>query len=85
MVRIAARRPCRPATLRCVADARRWRTRPAVALALARNPYAEPAVALKLLGFLGTADLADLAKDGAIHPLVRALADRLARGRGAGR
>lgn len=81
-VRIAARRPCRPETLRLLAEAPRWRTRPAVALAIARNPYAEPAVALKLLGFLVRANLADLGRDGAVHPLVRALAARLAEGRG---
>jgi hypothetical protein len=80
-VRIAARRPCRPETLRLLAEAPRWRTRPAVALAIARNPYAEPAVALKLLGFLIRADLADLGQDGAVHPLVRALAAKLAEGR----
>lgn len=80
-VRIAARRPCRPETLRLLAESRRWRTQPAVAMAVARNPYTEPAVALKLLGFLGTADLAELAVDGALHPLVRALAQRLVRAR----
>lgn len=81
-VRIAARRPCRPETLRLLAESPRWRTQPAVALAIARNPYTEPAVALKLLAFLGKADLADLGADGKVHPLVRALAERLARSRG---
>jgi hypothetical protein len=80
-VRIAARRPCRPETLRLLAASRRWRTQPAVAMAVARNPYAEPAVALKLLGFLGRAEVEDLARDGAVHPLVRALAERLTRTR----
>ena len=77
-VRIAARRPCRPETLRLLAESRRFRTQPAVAMAIARNPYTEPAVSLKLVGFLGSADLADLARDGAIHPLVRAHCHRLA-------
>jgi DNA-directed RNA polymerase subunit F len=77
-VRIAARRPCRPATLRALLESRRWRTRPAVALAVVRNPYAEPEVALKLLAYLPARDLADLARDGAVHPLVRTLAERLA-------
>lgn len=80
-IRIAARRPCRPETLRLLAESPRWRTQPAVARAVARNPYAEPAVALKLLAFLGPADVADLSQDGAIHPLVRALATRLAQAR----
>jgi hypothetical protein len=76
-VRIASRRPMRPETLRLLAESRRWRTRPAVMVALVRNPYAEPAVALKLLPFLPLGELADLALDGALHPLVRATAARL--------
>ena len=80
-VRIAARRPCRPDTLRLLAESRRFRTQPAVAMAIARNPYTEPAVALKLVGFLGAAELEDLGRDGAIHPLVRAHCRRLAASR----
>jgi hypothetical protein len=82
VVRIAARRPCRPGTLRCVAEARPWRARPAVALAIVRNPYAEPALALELLAALRTVDLRDVARDGALHPLVRAMAERVAARRG---
>lgn len=86
VVRIAARRPCNPATLRCLLESPRWRTRPAVVRAVARNPHAEPAAAVKLLPLLGGADLADLAGDAALHPVLRALAARLAAGRrGAGR
>lgn len=81
-VRIAARRPCRPETLRLLAESPRWRTQPAVARAVARNPYTEPAVALKLLAFLVRADLVELGQDGAVHPLVRALAARLGLARG---
>ena len=81
-VRIAARRPCRPETLRLLAESRRWRTQPAVAMAVARNPYTEPAVSLKLLGFLAKANLQDLGRDGKVHPLVQALAQRLGRTRG---
>ncbi|MCM2332477.1 MAG: hypothetical protein NDI82_00835, partial [Anaeromyxobacteraceae bacterium] len=76
-VRIASRRPMRPETLRLLAESRRWRTRTAVMVALVRNPFAEPAVALKLLPFLPLGELADLAADGALHPLVRATAARL--------
>lgn len=78
VVRVAARRPVRPETLRCVYDERRWRTRPAVALAIARNPYVETALALKLLPALGAAELAEVARDGTVHPLVRAVAERVA-------
>lgn len=84
VIRIAARRPCRPATLRCILESRRWRTRPAVALAVARNPYAEPEVAVKLVPFLATVDLGEVARDGTVHPLVRGLAERVARERAAG-
>jgi hypothetical protein len=82
VVRIASRRPCRPETLRCIHEARRWRTRPAVALALVRNPYVEPELALKLLPGLPAAELRDVAGDGVLHPLVRAIAHRLAAERG---
>jgi hypothetical protein len=82
-VRIASRRPMRPETLRLLAESRRWRTRTAVMVALVRNPYAEPAVALKLMPFLPLHELSDLARDGMLHPLLRATAARLhARRRG---
>ncbi len=77
-VRIASRRPMRPETLRLLAESRRWRTRLPVISAVVRNPFVEPGVALKLLPFLPGADLADLARDGAIHGLLRATAARLA-------
>jgi hypothetical protein len=83
VVRIASRRPCRPGTLRCIHEARRWRTRPAVALALVRNPYAETELALKLLPSLAAAELREVSRDGTLHPLLRAVAARLADGRGA--
>ncbi|HEY6099398.1 MAG TPA: hypothetical protein VIW03_08210, partial [Anaeromyxobacter sp.] len=78
VVRIASRRPCRPGTLRCVFESPRWRLRSAVALALARNPYSETAVALELLSSLGAVELREISHDGALHPLVRAVAARLA-------
>ena len=81
-IRIAARRPMRPQTLRLLAESRRWRTRPAVMLALVRNPYAEPAVALKLMPALPTGELAELQRDASVHPLLRATAARLVRARG---
>jgi len=81
VVRIASRRPCRPGTLRCVFEARRWRTRAAVALAIVRNPYAETALALEIVPVLGGAELREISRDGTLHPLVRAVAARLAAGR----
>jgi hypothetical protein len=81
VVRIAARRPCRPETLRCLFESRRWRTRPAVALAVARNPYTEPEVAVKLVPLLAGPGLSELARDTTVHPLVRGFAERMAGGR----
>ena len=84
-VRIAARRPIRPETLRCFYESRRWRIRPAVVMAVVKNPYVETEVALKLLPFLGAGELEAIARDGAIHPMIRALAERLVRERSAER
>jgi hypothetical protein len=84
-VRIASRRPVRPETLRCLFEDRRWRTRAAVRLALARNPYVDTGIALLLLPTLHAPDLADIADDGALHPRVREQAGRIAEGRGWGR
>lgn len=82
-VRIASRRPIRPETLRCFYESRRWRVRPAVVLAVVKNPYVETEVALKLLPFLGAGELEEIARDGALHPMVRELAGKLAAERGA--
>lgn len=76
-IRIAARRPIRPETLRCFYESRRWRTRPAVVLAVVKNPYVETEVALKLLPFLGAGELEEIGADGMLHPMVRELAKRL--------
>jgi hypothetical protein len=76
-IRIAARRPIRPETLRCFYESRRWRTRPAVVLAVVKNPYVETEVALKLLPFLGAGELEEIAADGKLHAMVRGLARRL--------
>jgi hypothetical protein len=76
-IRLAARRPCRPETLRCLYEDRRWRTRRRVALALARNPYAETELGLKILPCLGERELAEIAADGTVHALLRAAAGRL--------
>ncbi len=83
-IRIAARRPCRPETLRCLHEDRRWRSLPAVARAIAQNPFAEPELVAKLLPRLGTRQLAAIGEDGSLHALVRALAVRLVAGRTGG-
>jgi hypothetical protein len=80
-LRIASRRPCRPETLRCLWQERRWRTRPAVLGALVRNPYLEPEVALKILPSLPAGELEEIADDGTLHPLVRAVSRKVSRER----
>jgi hypothetical protein len=77
VVRIAARRPCRPETLRRVFEDRRWRVRASVRAALAKNPFLEPAVALQILPGLDQAALQEIAGDSAMNGAVRALARRL--------
>jgi hypothetical protein len=76
-VRIAARRPARPETLRCLHLDRRWRTRAAVRRALARNPYAETGMVLRILPTLALRDLEAIGADPALHPVVRETAGRL--------
>jgi len=77
-VRIAARRPARPQTLRCLFEDRRWRTRPAVRTALARNPFVETELALRILPTLPGRELGEIAADPTLHPTVRAAAERIA-------
>jgi hypothetical protein len=84
VIRIAARRPCRPETLRCLHEDSRWRRRPAVARAIALNPFAEPELVAKLLPRLGRRELVAIGADASLHALVRALAARLVSGKLAG-
>lgn len=79
--RIAARRPVRPETLRCLYEDRRWRTRQAVLRALVRNPFVETEIALQIVPTLPARELSEIAADGSLHPAVRSLAARLAEGR----
>jgi hypothetical protein len=78
VVRIAARRPTRAETLRCVFEDRRWRVRRPVQVALAKNPWLEPAIALQLLPALDARALREIAEDRQLAAAVRALARRLA-------
>ncbi len=77
VVRIAARRPAIPKTLREIWSSRRWSVRRRVRVALARNPYLEPEVALKILPLLGGADLRGVAEDTTLHAAVRDAARQL--------
>jgi hypothetical protein len=81
-VRIAARRPARPETLRALHDDRRWRSRSAVRRALARNPFVETEIALHILPTLPASEVAEMADDGTLHPAVREAARKLSEARG---
>jgi hypothetical protein len=81
-VRIAARRPARPETLRALHEDRRWRSRSAVRRALARNPFVETEIALHILPTLPAREVAEMADDGTLHPAVREAARKLAEERG---
>jgi hypothetical protein len=81
-VRIAARRPSRPETLRALHQDRRWRSRSAVRRALARNPFVETEIALHILPTLPVSLIREMAADATLHPAVREAARKLSEERG---
>jgi hypothetical protein len=81
VVRMAARRPGRPAALVEIARHPRWILRPRVRLALVCNPSTPPTVALPLIPLLRQAELAELAVATDVLPVLR----RAARGAAAER
>lgn len=66
VLRIASRRPNRPAVLQEVSRSPRWSAIYEVKLSLARNPYTPPDLALRLLPQLHVQDLRDIADDGVL-------------------
>ncbi len=77
VLRLVSRRPNYQEVLEEIARSPRWNVRYRVKLALARNPYTEPAVALKLLPQLMRQDLEDMLRDRALHPSVLVSCRRL--------
>lgn len=77
VVRIASRRPARPAPLVEIWRSERWMTRPAVRRALAFNPYLPVDVGARIVPLLSRADLIELSKDSSVHPSVRSQASTL--------
>lgn len=75
VVNLAARRPTRE-DIQWQIHRSRFGARYPVRLALSRNPYSPPELVLKLLGLLLQRDLRDIARDGSLHPRVRAEARR---------
>jgi hypothetical protein len=70
-VRIAARRPISEPALRAIADSARFSVRPAVRVAIARNPYCPTDLALRLIGTLPLPVLREMAADGTLDASVR--------------
>ncbi|MEM2914454.1 MAG: hypothetical protein QXH91_03510 [Candidatus Bathyarchaeia archaeon] len=71
VVKIAARRPNKPEILEEIFNNAKWVARYQVKLALARNPYTPPRIALGILPFLTEQDLIGAAKDQTLHESVR--------------
>jgi len=71
VVKIAARRPNKPEILEEIFDSSKWIARYQVKLAIARNPYTPPRIALGLLTFLTDQDLMDIAQDQTLHEDVK--------------
>ncbi|HPQ69604.1 MAG TPA: hypothetical protein PKW95_10790 [bacterium] len=75
VVIIAARRPNFPEVLSEIYNSPKWRTRPQVRLALIRNPYTPPHLAIALVPTLLKQDLREVMLDRSIHADVRAAAE----------
>jgi hypothetical protein len=75
VIAIAARRPNREVILREIYNSPKWRARPEVRVALVRNPYTPPQLALTLLPTLKKQELRGVLADGKVHREVRAAAE----------
>jgi hypothetical protein len=63
-----------PELLKAIAERREWAQRPDVAVALVRNPKVPPPIAVKLLDFVGLADLRQIAKDPGTREAIKKVA-----------
>ncbi len=73
---IAARRPNRPEIIAEIYRSPKWKSRTLVRLAIIRNPYSPPQLAVSLVPTLLRQELREVASDGALHEEVRAAARR---------
>jgi len=76
VVRIAARRPNYPEILAEIFQSPKWKSRPQVRIALIRNPYTPPQIAMLLIPTLMLQDLREVVADASIHQEVRSAAQR---------
>lgn len=77
VLELASRRPTTPGILVEVATNRRWFRRYEARVAVARNPYADTGLGLKLLPTLGIKTLRRIKFSGDLHELIQESADRL--------
>lgn len=78
VLQLCSRRPTLSRALESVLQVERWVTRYRVRLAIARNPYLRPTLAINLLPLLTRPDRESLAGDGTLHARVREAAAYLA-------
>ena len=69
VLRLASRRPNRPAALREIARVPRWLCRPAVQRSLILNPYSPVRLTVTLLPLMSPSELVEVSKDRSLHRL----------------
>jgi len=77
VIKVASQRPNSPEVLEEISLSKKWIVRYSVKIALARNPYTQPAIAIKLLHFLMYQDLKEISQDFLLHPQVREAAESM--------
>lgn len=82
VVRITARRPNKPAVLAEIFQSPRWSVQYDVKVALVRNHYTPPPIALRLLPALRVQDLREVAADSTLLPEIQQAAQDLLAKRG---
>ena len=70
VIRIASKRPNAPEVLEEISLSKKWIVRYSIKIAIVRNPYTAPALAIKLLHFLMRQDLKEVCEDTFLHPQV---------------
>lgn len=70
VIRIASKRPNSPEVLEEISLSKKWIVRYSIKIAIVRNPYAPPALAIKLLHLLMMQDLKEICEDTLLHPQV---------------
>ncbi len=77
VIRIAAKRPNKGEVLRVIFESKKWIVHYEVKVALVRNPYTPPEIALKILPLLREKDLIEVKNDKVLHPFIIESAERI--------